>query len=104
MTGAAFKIRSQVLQRMPDGSVALRVPELPREYNDRVTQLDQTLEELRARRIEQAKKLLAETNHKIELVALHSGYQSANSFCVAFKHSEKVSPKTYRRSVRPGRE
>lgn len=59
-------------------------------------------EELRTRRVEQAKKLLAETNDKVEIIALHSGYQSANSFCVAFKKSARVSPIAYRRSVRPG--
>lgn len=59
-------------------------------------------EELRARRVEHAKKLLAETDEKVEVVARQSGYQSANSFCVAFRKSERQSPVAYRRSVRPG--
>ncbi|TXT51849.1 MAG: LacI family transcriptional regulator [Limisphaerales bacterium] len=59
-------------------------------------------EELRSRRVEHAKKLLAETDEKVEVVARQSGYQSANSFCVAFRKSERQSPVAYRRSVRPG--
>lgn len=59
-------------------------------------------EELRTMRVEQAKKLLAETDDKVETIAELSGYQSANSFCVAFKKSERLSPVAYRRSVRPG--
>ncbi len=66
--------------------------------------LDQTPgEELRARRIQHAKKLLMETDEKLESISKLSGYQSANSFCVAFKRSEGRSPMAYRKSVRPGR-
>jgi len=56
--------------------------------------------ELRTRRLEHAKKLLAETDEKVEIIAKLSGYRSANSFCVGFKKSELVSPVAYRRSVR----
>jgi len=46
--------------------------------------------------IERAKKLLAETNQKIETLAGMCGYQSANSFCVAFKQTTGMSPKQFR--------
>ncbi len=52
--------------------------------------------ELQRARIECAKKLLAESNHKVDVVAGMCGYQSANSFGVAFKHATKMSPSQYR--------
>jgi len=58
-------------------------------------------QELQRIRIERAKKLLAETNHKIEPLARLCGYQSINSFCVAFKRATGMSAKTYRESLRP---
>ncbi|MBI3877846.1 MAG: DNA-binding transcriptional regulator [Verrucomicrobia bacterium] len=56
--------------------------------------------ELRALRIEHAKKLLAETGYKAEAVAGLSGYASANSFCIAFKGGTGLSPVAYRKSIR----
>lgn len=53
-------------------------------------------QELHRIRIERAKKLLGESSHKMEVLAGMCGYQSANSFCVAFKQSTKISPKQYR--------
>lgn len=53
-------------------------------------------QELQRVRIERAKRLLAEAEHKIEVVASMCGYQSANSFCVAFKQATGMSPKQYR--------
>jgi LacI family transcriptional regulator len=50
-------------------------------------------------RIERAKKLLAETDYKLQVLATMCGYQSANSFCVAFKHATGMSPKQYRDTV-----
>lgn len=50
-------------------------------------------------RIERAKKLLAESDHKVETLASLCGYRSANSFCVAFKHATGMSPKQYRDSL-----
>ena len=47
-------------------------------------------------RIDRAKKLLAETNHKIEALAGMCGYQSANSFCVAFKQATGIPPRKFR--------
>lgn len=56
-------------------------------------------QELQRVRIERAKRLLAESNHKLELLASLCGYQSANSFCVAFKQATGLSPKQFRDSV-----
>jgi LacI family transcriptional regulator len=53
-------------------------------------------EELHRVRIERAKRLLAESGHKIEALAGLCGYQSANSFCVAFKQATGMPPKEYR--------
>ena len=57
-------------------------------------------QELHRVRIERAKQLLAKSDHKIETVANMCGYQSANTFCVAFKNSAAVSPKQYRDALR----
>jgi LacI family transcriptional regulator len=56
-------------------------------------------QELQRVRIERAKKLLGETNQKIESLARLCGYQSINSFCVAFKRSTGVSAKIFRESL-----
>ena len=53
-------------------------------------------QELHRIRIERAKRLLTESDHKIETLAGMCGYQSANSFCVAFKQTTGVSPKQFR--------
>ncbi|MGH7953808.1 MAG: substrate-binding domain-containing protein, partial [Limisphaerales bacterium] len=41
-------------------------------------------QEIQRIRIERAKRLLTTSNHKLEVVGSMCGYQSANSFCVAF--------------------
>ncbi|HZL42292.1 MAG TPA: DNA-binding transcriptional regulator [Verrucomicrobiae bacterium] len=56
-------------------------------------------QELQRVRIDRAKRLLAESNHKLEVLASLCGYQSANSFCVAFKQATGLSPKQFRDSV-----
>jgi LacI family transcriptional regulator len=56
-------------------------------------------QELQRVRIDRAKRLLAESNHKLEVLASLCGYQSANSFCVAFKQATGMSPKKFRDSV-----
>jgi LacI family transcriptional regulator len=55
--------------------------------------------ELHRVRIERAKRLLTESDHKMEVLAGMCGYQSANSFCVAFKQATGRSPKQYRDSI-----
>src|SRR5262249_32603384 len=57
-------------------------------------------QELHRVRIERAKRLLRESTHKVEILASMCGYQSSNSFCIAFKQSVGMSPKQYRDSVR----
>jgi LacI family transcriptional regulator len=53
-------------------------------------------QELQRVRIARAKRLLAETDHKVEVVAGMCGYQSANSLSVAFKQATGLSPKRFR--------
>ncbi len=56
-------------------------------------------QELQRVRIERAKRLLADSNHQLEVLANMCGYQSANSFCVAFKQATGQSPKQFRDSL-----
>jgi len=56
-------------------------------------------QELQRVRIERARRLLADSDHKVEMLASLCGYQSANSFCVAFKQATGMSPKQFRDSV-----
>ena len=56
-------------------------------------------QELQRVRIEHAKKLLAESHLKIEALAEMAGYQSANSFCIAFKRATGMSAKQFRESI-----
>ena len=51
--------------------------------------------ELHRVRIERAKQLLTQSRIKLQEVAEMCGYQSANSFWVAFKQSTGISPKQY---------
>jgi len=57
-------------------------------------------QELQRVRIEQAKKFLSKTNQKVETIAHDCGYQSINSFCVAFKRATGMSAKKYRETTR----
>jgi LacI family transcriptional regulator len=57
-------------------------------------------EELHRVRIEHAKKVLVEADHKLELVANMCGYQSVTGFCVAFRQATGLSPKQYREKLR----
>ena len=54
--------------------------------------------ELHRVRIEQAKKILAQSRMKLEVLAGMCGYQSANSFCVAFRHATGISPTQFQKS------
>jgi LacI family transcriptional regulator len=53
-------------------------------------------QELQRVRIELAKKFLTKTDRKVETIAHDSGYQSINSFCVAFKRATGMSAKKFR--------
>jgi LacI family transcriptional regulator len=52
--------------------------------------------ELHRVRIERAKQLIVESDHKMEVIANLCGYQSANSFWVAFRQATGMSPKQSR--------
>jgi AraC-like DNA-binding protein len=47
-------------------------------------------------RIDRAKQLLIGSDHKIGTIAGMCGYQSANSFCIAFKRVTGMSAKKFR--------
>jgi len=53
-------------------------------------------QELQRVRIDRVKKLLVQTSQKVETIAHDSGYQSINSFCVAFKRATGMSAKKFR--------
>jgi LacI family transcriptional regulator len=53
--------------------------------------------ELHRVRIERAKKILLQTDKKLEAIAEMCGYQSANSFWVAFKQSTGITPKQFQK-------
>ena len=53
--------------------------------------------ELHRIRIENAKRILMQSNLKLEAVAEACGYQSANSFWLAFKHTTGLSPKQFQK-------
>jgi LacI family transcriptional regulator len=57
-------------------------------------------QELHRVRIERAKKLLGESRFKIEALAGMCGYQSANSFIIAFKQATGLSPTQFRERQR----
>jgi LacI family transcriptional regulator len=57
-------------------------------------------QELQRVRIDRAKKFLANTTQKVETVAHDCGYQSINSFCVAFKRATGMSAKKFRDKMR----
>ena len=56
-------------------------------------------EELHELRIQKAKRLLSETSHKIHSVAEMCGYQSANTFCISFRHTTRTSPGRFREKM-----
>lgn len=60
-------------------------------------------EHLRKTRIDFAKRLLVETDHKIGAVAMLSGYQSVNSFFIAFKQACGMPPGEFRSTAMRGR-
>jgi len=56
-------------------------------------------QELQRLRMEKAKRLLIDSDHKIEVLASMCGYQSANSFAVAFKNTTGITLSHYRKTV-----
>jgi LacI family transcriptional regulator len=59
-------------------------------------------QELQRARIERAKKLLTATNHKLEVIGNMCGYESANSFSVAFLRLTKMTPNEFRKKILVG--
>jgi AraC-like DNA-binding protein len=57
---------------------------------------DTPLNHLRVLRMQRAMRLLAETDHKLEVVAAEVGYQDAFGFSKVFKRTVGVSPKAFR--------
>jgi AraC-like DNA-binding protein len=57
---------------------------------------DTPLNHLRVLRMQRAMRLLGETDHKLEAVALAVGYQDAFSFSKVFKRTVGESPKAFR--------
>ncbi|MGH7952671.1 MAG: substrate-binding domain-containing protein [Limisphaerales bacterium] len=55
--------------------------------------------ELHRIRVERAKKLLSDSDEKMDSIAEMCGYESGNSFWVAFKRATGVSPKQYQKQL-----
>jgi LacI family transcriptional regulator len=69
-----------------------------------MTRLDRTPgEHLRTTRMEHARKLLCETDQKIDTIAALSGYPSVNSFFIAFKQFCGTPPAEFRKQSRRAR-
>lgn len=56
--------------------------------------------ELRRIRIDHAKRMLTQTDTKIEAIALDCGYCNSSNLSLAFKRDTKLSPRAYRRKFR----
>jgi LacI family transcriptional regulator len=56
-------------------------------------------QELQRLRIEKGKRLLTDSNHTIEIISSMCGYQSTNTFSVAFKNATGMTLGHYRKTV-----
>lgn len=86
--------------------VALTVG-VPRRVLDRKFQraLGRTIhDELQQTKLNEAKRLLAETDHKLLVVSTRAGFAHAAQLCNVFKSVFGVSPMQYRKAARPCRE
>lgn len=61
-------------------------------------------EELQHTKVAEAKRLLAETDHKLLVVAVRAGFTHAAQLCNVFKTAVGMSPMQYRKAARPCRE
>jgi transcriptional regulator GlxA family with amidase domain len=59
-------------------------------------------EKIREVRLGFAKQLLRDTEEKIESVACQSGYANLNTFFLAFRKAERVTPAEFRKVARRG--
>ncbi|MEA3212714.1 MAG: LacI family transcriptional regulator [Chthoniobacter sp.] len=60
-------------------------------------------EKLRNARLEAAKRLLAETDEKLESIAQESGYKGLSTFFTTFQRAEQVTPAEFRKLARRSR-
>lgn len=60
-------------------------------------------DKIRTVRLDLAKRLLADTEDKIESIAQQSGYPNINTFFIAFRKAEKTTPAEFRKVARRGR-
>ena len=60
-------------------------------------------EKIRTVRLGFAKRLLADTEDKIETIAQQSGYPNINTFFIAFRKAEKTTPAEFRKVARRAR-
>jgi LacI family transcriptional regulator, galactose operon repressor len=60
-------------------------------------------DKIRNVRIDFARRLLAESEEKIESIAQRSGYPNLNTFFIAFRKSEKTTPAEFRKVARRAR-
>jgi len=61
-------------------------------------------EELQRTKLAEAKRLLAETDHKLLVVSVRAGFTHAAQLCNVFKTAVGMSPMQYRKATRPCRE
>lgn len=61
-------------------------------------------EELQHTKVAEAKRLLAETDHKLLVVAVRAGFTHAAQLCNVFKTAVGLSPMQYRKAARPCRQ
>jgi LacI family transcriptional regulator len=61
-------------------------------------------DELQLTKISEAKRLLAETDHKLLVVSVRAGFTHAAQLCNVFRSAVGMSPMQYRRAARPCRE
>jgi transcriptional regulator GlxA family with amidase domain len=57
---------------------------------------------LRHLRIEHAKRLLVESDMKLDAIAIRCGYRKANTFCIAFRQVMGMPPKQFQRQALAG--
>ena len=58
-------------------------------------------DEIMRTRLAEARRLLVETDHKLLVVAVRSGFAHAAQLCNLFKAAHGMSPMQYRKAARP---
>jgi LacI family transcriptional regulator len=94
-------IREQGCSELSAGQVATRLG-VSRKLLDRKFQqtLGHTIhDELQRTKLTEAKRLLAETDHKLLVVSVRAGFTHAAQLCNVFKSAVGMSPMEYRRTT-----